>query len=294
MAAGPGADPGGALTTMANSTSGESVLSRVVRIFEAFDPDVPACTISELARRADLPPATTSRLVNELIEHGWLSRDAGRRISIGMRGWELITRASPVLGLRDAAMPFMQELHAVVGNPVQLAVHQDGEVLCIEQLCAPGAVRDISRFAGRLPLHASASGLVLLANSPVAVQESVLTGSSPADTVADRKRLRAVLGEIRRTGLAVCADRGRSTTSMAVPVRARSGHTVAALTVVVANRAVTRSFVPALTAAALGIAQSLGGPNPARETADRRAPAGVSAGVRGYPALTMSAGGFSA
>jgi DNA-binding IclR family transcriptional regulator len=161
---------------MARSTSGESVLSRLVRILEAFDSDTPAVTVTELARRADLPLATASRLVNELIGYGWLRRDNQRRVRIGVRLWELASRASPTLGLREAAMPVMQDLHAVVGHHVQLAVLQHREVLYVERLSTPGAVRNLSRFAGRLPLHATAPGLVLLAHAPVEIQESVLSG----------------------------------------------------------------------------------------------------------------------
>lgn len=39
---------------------------------------------------------------------------------IGVRLWELAQRASPTLSLRDAAMPFLEDLHAVVGHHVQL------------------------------------------------------------------------------------------------------------------------------------------------------------------------------
>ena len=43
--------------------NGESVLSRTVRILEAFSQDEPALTVSEIARRSDLDVATASRLV---------------------------------------------------------------------------------------------------------------------------------------------------------------------------------------------------------------------------------------
>jgi DNA-binding IclR family transcriptional regulator len=55
---------------MARSSNGESVLSRVMRIFDALGPDASAITVGELARRADLPVATTSRLVSELVGCG--------------------------------------------------------------------------------------------------------------------------------------------------------------------------------------------------------------------------------
>jgi len=45
---------------MANSPSGESVISRVVRLMSAFDRDLPTMTLSGLARRAGLP-LTTAR-----------------------------------------------------------------------------------------------------------------------------------------------------------------------------------------------------------------------------------------
>ncbi len=36
--------------------------------------------------------------------------------------WELALRASPALGLREAAKPFMEDAHAVLGHHVQLGV----------------------------------------------------------------------------------------------------------------------------------------------------------------------------
>ncbi|MER6064958.1 helix-turn-helix domain-containing protein [Streptomyces sp. NPDC001792] len=143
---------------------GESVLARIVRIFEAFTPEDSSLTVSEISRRTGLHVATASRLVAELVSYGFLTRDADRRVRIGMRLWELATRASPSLSLRGAAMPFMEGVHDVVGHHVQLGVLNDDDVLFLERLTARGAVVNYTRIAGRLPLHASSSGLVLLAH----------------------------------------------------------------------------------------------------------------------------------
>ncbi|MCZ9342622.1 helix-turn-helix domain-containing protein, partial [Streptomyces sp. TRM76130] len=89
-----------------------------MRILEAFTPDEQALTVSEISRRAGLHVATASRLVAELVSLGCLARDADRRVRIGVRLWELGTRASPTLSLRDAAMPFMEGVHDVVGHHV--------------------------------------------------------------------------------------------------------------------------------------------------------------------------------
>ncbi|WP_431958022.1 IclR family transcriptional regulator [Nocardia lijiangensis] len=248
---------------MARSSSGESLLSRVVRIYEAFGPEHRAVTLSELAQRSDLPLATASRLVNELIDYGWLRRDAQRRVCVGVRMWELASRAAPTLGLHDAAYPIMADLHAVVGHHVQLGVLQDREVLYIERLSAPQAVRNQVRVAGRLPLHATSSGLVLLAHGPRELQESVLSGPLRAltpYTITSPDLLRTTLGEIRRTGLAYCPGFvDECATGIAVPVRAAGGRIVAALSVVVPNDASARTAVPALHAAGRGISRMFGG-----------------------------------
>ncbi|WP_433563237.1 IclR family transcriptional regulator [Nocardia sp. CA-151230] len=247
---------------MARSTSGESLLSRVVRIYEAFGPDHRAVTLSELARRSDLPLATASRLVNELIEYGWLRRDAQRRVCVGVRMWELASRAAPTVGLQEAAIPFMSDLHAATGHHVQLGVLQGGEVLYIERLFAPRSVRNRVRVAGRLPLHATSSGLVLLAHSPLEVQEATLhrpLQSFTPRTITNPALLRSTLSEIRHTGVAYCPGYvDECATGIAVPIRATGGRVVAALSLLMPNDGAARGAIPALRTAGRGISRLLG------------------------------------
>lgn len=246
---------------MVRPARGESVLSRVVRIFETFEPDTPALRVSDVARRAGLHVATASRLIDELVGHGWLRRDPDRRVRVGVRLWELASRASPTLGLREAALPFMEDLHAVVGHHTQLAVLEDREVLFVERLSAPGAVVNVTRVAGRLPLHASSSGLVLLAHAPAELREEVLTGPLPAyrrTTLTEPARLRRFLADVRRDGYAYCAGFiDEETTGIAVPLRGPAGDVVAALSVIVPTGRNARMQIPALRAAARGISRTI-------------------------------------
>lgn len=245
---------------MARSPSGESVLERTVRIFEAFTPGGPALRVADIARRAGLPTATASRLVAELVEHGLLARDEDRRVRVGVRMWELALRASPTLSLREAAMPFLEDLHAVVGHHVQLGVLDGEEVLFVERLSAPGAVVNYTRIAGRLPLHASSSGLVLLANGPRELQEKVLAGPLPGyteHTITTPARLRATLAGVRRDGYAFCPGHIHpDALGVAVPVCA-DGRVVAAVAAIVPHSPDGRAVVPALRAAARGIGRTL-------------------------------------
>jgi DNA-binding IclR family transcriptional regulator len=241
--------------------NGESVLARAVRIFEAFTPEEPALTVSEISRRSGLHVATASRLVAELVSYGFLTRD-DRRVRIGMRLWELATWASPSLSLRNAAMPFMEGVHDVVGHHVQLGVLDGDEVLFLERLTAPEAVINYTRIAGRLPLHASSSGLVLLAHGPADLRARVLDGHLDRytpDTPATAARLRAVLAEVRRQGYAYCPGYVHpDALGIAAPVRDARGEVVAALAVIVPNVAGGSSVVPVVRTAARGVSRALG------------------------------------
>lgn len=246
---------------MARSSSGESVLERVVRILEAFTPQDRALTVGEIARRAGLPPATGSRMVADLVEHGLLTRDGDRRVRVGTRLWELASRASPTLSLRELAMPVLEDLLRAVGHHAQLGVLDGDEVLFVERLSAEHAVINYTRIAARLPLHASSSGLVLLAYGSGVLQERVLEGPltrfTPL-TVTDPEELRGRLADIRRRGVVLCPGFLHvDATGIAVPVRDETGGVVAAVSVIVPNDERARGYVPVLTAAARRIEKRL-------------------------------------
>jgi DNA-binding IclR family transcriptional regulator len=232
-----------------------------VRIFAAFTPDERVLSVSQIARRAGLHPATASRLIAELASHGLLAREPDRRVRVGVRMWELASRASPTLGLREAAMPFMEDAHAVLGHHVQLGVLDGDEVLYLERLSAPGAVINYTRIAGRLPLHMSSSGLVLLAFGPRELRERVLAGPLPGltpNTITTSAELRAALAEVRRQGFAYLPGHlHEDALGVAVPVRDERSAVVAALAAVVPVGTERPLLTGALTTAARGITRTL-------------------------------------
>lgn len=222
---------------MANSSSGDSVLGRIVRILSAFDPQHPDLTLASLAARADLPTSTAYRIVDEMIDHDLLHRDPAGRIRVGVGMWELANRASDTVSMGRIARPHMLAVNARIGEHVQLAIMRESDVLFLERVSAPQAGPNIAHVGGRLPTHASASGLILLAQQPEHVREAYLRrdlARMTASTITDPAQLRAVLAEARRTGFATLPGHMvASSTSCAVPVAGPTGEVVAALGAVV-------------------------------------------------------------
>ncbi|WP_219588418.1 IclR family transcriptional regulator [Kocuria flava] len=249
---------------MANSPTGESVLERMDRILAAFTAEHSRLTGGQLAVLAGLPPATAHRLARDMARQGWLERVEGGRYVVGTRLWELANRASRELTLARTARPFMGDIHAVLRQHVQLGIMEGREVLLLERLSHPGAVPVRASVAGRLPLHLSATGLVLLAHAPGEVQQAYLEGPLAAFTPlspTDPHEVAAELERIRARGHAVQTGYLEpETTGIAVPVRGRGEQVLAGLGVITpagdpGGRA--PAIVQALHTAAHGIRRTL-------------------------------------
>jgi len=250
------------LPRMANSPSGDTMVVRIVRILGAFDAEHTNLTVSELARRAALPVSTAHRITTELTTEGLLERDASGRLRIGMRLWELTTRGSRALALRQAALPEMERVQATLREHVQLGVVDGNDVLFLEQLSHTTAVSNVAAVAGRLPLHASSSGLVLLAFGRQQLRDRILGGTLRAvgpKTITDPATLRRRLEAVRRDGYAVLAGSIESVaTGISVPVVDRAGTTIAALSAIVPHGwRRERETLDGLRAAARSIAGSI-------------------------------------
>ncbi|MDR7187786.1 DNA-binding IclR family transcriptional regulator [Microbacterium sp. BE35] len=245
---------------MANSPSGDSMTERIVRVLETFTAERSMQSAADIGRRAGLPSSTAHRIVDELVDAGLLERDEDRRVHLGMRLWELALRGSTALRLRQAALPHMEQVQARIREHTQLAVLEQDEALFLERLSHPDAGANITRIAGRLPLHASSSGLVLLAHAPSALRERVLAGSLrplAPETVTDAARLRRLLAEVRRAGVVVAPGSIEAvSTGVAVPIR-DAGEVVAALSVVLPRETDPESAIQALREAAAGIEADL-------------------------------------
>lgn len=245
---------------MANSPSGESVVTRVVRVLDTFSADRTVQTASEIGRRAGLPTSTAHRLVDELVASGVLERDEDHRVRLGLRLWELALRGSTALRLRQAALPHMEAVQSELREHTQLAVLEQEEALFLERLSHPDAGANITRVAGRLPLHASSSGLVLLAHADPALRDRVLAAPLHRvgpDTITDAVRLRRTLAGIRRSGVVVAPGSIEAvSTGVAVPIR-EAGAVIAALSAILPRGTPPDPAVAALRAAARRIEADL-------------------------------------
>lgn len=248
----------------------DSGVARVAAVLGAFDAEHAELRVSELARRAGLPKSTTSRLVRDLVQHGFLERK-GADLHLGTRLFELGELASRHRNLRAIALPYMADLREATRQTVHLAVLDEVEVVYVEILRSRDAPSMPSRVGGRLLAHAAAVGKVLLAFSDEAVVEVVcsrpLTRVGPR-TITAPGHLRRELARIRGTGLAYESEEsGPGVGCVASAVVGADGRPVAAISISGwSGRLNLRRVGPAVRTAALAMGRELRGPaNPPDE-----------------------------
>lgn len=244
-----------------HSAVGASVTSRALALLGAFDATHRSLTLSELARRANLPLATAYRLVGELVGWGALVRRPSGKYVVGRRMWDLGLLAPVESGLRQAAAPFLHDIYGATLATVHLAVRDGATALYIDRVSGHASVPVVSQIGSRLPLHATGVGKVLLAYAPHEIQLDVLAGLTRVTpyTVIQPGRLLAALRCVRREGYAQTVDEmSLGASSVAVPVRSQDKTVIAALGIVVPRfKRDQLRLVAALQVAAQGIGRSI-------------------------------------
>lgn len=201
-------------------------LERGLLLLQALGQSGPV-SLSELARLTKLSPSTAYRLLETLRRHGFVAWD-GNFWRVGLRCYQVGLSFVARGGLLEAAPPQMRQLVAQVGESVNLAVLDGSEAVYVHQVEGHHLVRMFTHLGGRVPLHCSGVGKVLLAwcapdEAKKLLGEGPYTAFTPK-TLTQWSTLEAELSKIRQQGYALDdEEREAGVRCIAAPIQDRSG-----------------------------------------------------------------------
>jgi DNA-binding IclR family transcriptional regulator len=246
-------------------------VDRAVRILTALQ-GARRMGLSELAAQLELAPSTVHGIVRTLLAHGMIAqeRDSGR-YRLGPATLRLGNVYLDTLELRARAVPWAEDLARRTGLAVRTAVllaAPTTDVVVVAHEPRPDGSRQMTEVGIVIPAHACALGKALLAfESPDAfLLDEAADGqlrSMTGETVTDPARLRSVLAEVRRSGIATEAEEAvLGECGVAAPVGDHSGGVAGAVGLVVPQTQwpVDATAVDALRTAARSISRELGAP----------------------------------
>jgi DNA-binding IclR family transcriptional regulator len=194
-----------------------------------------------------------------MIQLGWLEKPGGR-YRIGKRLFEIASLAPIRIELREAALPYLQDLHQATKITVQLGVLDGSQVLVVEKITGHRPMPMLHQVGGMIPAHCSALGRAILAYSQPSVIDAALTGPLAARTPRTLTSKTAIMRELTAVperGWAVDREEGNIGIScVAAPIFGSLGDVAAALSVTGPSQLVRADRIgPAVRMAAAAVSR---------------------------------------
>ncbi|KAB0265872.1 IclR family transcriptional regulator domain-containing protein [Microvirga brassicacearum] len=251
----------------AKSPEGESrefvaSLEKGLAVIEAFGPDQPRLTLTDVAKRTGITRAAARRYLHTLAKLNYADFD-GRYFSLRPRilrlGYAYLSSSS----LPERLQPALEKISSLTGESSSAAM-LDGDDIVYVARSATQRIMSVSLGVGtRLPAYCTSLGRAILAHQPPAEIDAYLRRvrlePRTPKTITRKPEFLAALDEVKRKGCAVIDEELElGLRSIAIPLVQPNGSVRIALNVStqaarVAAKDMESRFLPALRDGAEGL-----------------------------------------
>lgn len=245
-----------------------NAIGKVAAVLEAVSTE---SRLSKIAAAVELPVSTVHRILQELVEVGWVRVDEQHGYLLGARLLALGARAADGATLVRISSPILRDLRDSTGHTVHMAVRQGDEMVYLAKLDGRRAYQMRSHVGLTIPLHCTAVGKAVLARMPLdEVRALVGRTGLPRRTEHTIGRLDDLVRHleiVRRQGYAVDEEENEAHVwcVAAAPLNpngtAMAGLSVSSLTFDI-DEARMQRHTKLVVAAAHQISSALGAPSP--------------------------------
>lgn len=183
-------------------------VNKAIDVLEAFLKHESEMGITELARLSRLNISTVYRITSVLVRRGYLSQRQKRgKYFIAPKLLEFSNVIRKQMNIGNVAFPFLDKLHEVTNESINLAILDGSETVCIEQIESNQSLRIMTKVGTRFPLYCTGVGKVFLAYmGEKEVERYVRSKGLPhhtENTITELTKLKEELATIRQEGVAV-------------------------------------------------------------------------------------------
>lgn len=215
-------------------------VGKAFAVLKSFTSEAFELTLSEVAARADLDRGTAFRLIQTLIELGYLQGvPQSRRFRLGVAcldlGYTVLSHGS----LRVIVEPLLRDLVPDAGDAASLGMLDGGDVIYLARVSAGLDRYKMDRRPGtRIPAYSAALGHAMLAHlqrdEQIARLESRPRVKLSERTLTDLDALLARLDQVKKKGHAVSdGENAYGLRTLATPILDAQGSVIAGLSITV-------------------------------------------------------------
>ncbi len=208
-----------------------------IELLEAFKGENDEMGVTELSKKLGLHKNNVFRLLATLELRGYIEQDKQTgNYKLGVKVLELGQQFVKHLGLLRQAHPVMRELLAKCNENIYISVLRGANCVYIDGVEANQVVKVTSRIGHRLPIHATASGKVLLAweneDDILKLLPTEELKKFTPNTITSRTTLIKVLDEVKKKGFATDLEElDLGVRCIAAPIRDYTRKIVGALSI---------------------------------------------------------------
>jgi IclR family transcriptional regulator, acetate operon repressor len=184
---------------------GVQSVDRVFHLLEHLADGGGSMSLSDLARRTDLPMPTIHRLLRSMVNRGYVRQESSKRYALGPRMIRLGESASRMLG--SWATPHLVGLVAKYGETANMAMMEGDACVYVAQVPSQQSMRMFTEVGRVVMLHCTGVGKALLSTlSDEQVIATLKRTGMPArteHTITHPQTMLEALAEIRKRGYAV-------------------------------------------------------------------------------------------
>ncbi len=219
-----------------NANKNAPALARGLKVLELLAEEESELSLKSIAERLSIPTPSLWRILGVLRENGYLLFDEDKKTyRLGFKFLYLGNIFMSRMGFRSQARGYLKKLMELTGETAELSARVKDQLILIEQVEGPEAVRLFSRIGSAYPyFHATAPGKVYLAHMTGEKLKRVMDRMGlpriTEHTIADFQSLEKELKAVRKNGYAFDKQEMRmGVVRISAPVYDKRGKVVACL-----------------------------------------------------------------
>jgi DNA-binding IclR family transcriptional regulator len=212
-------------------------VDKAILILNCFSTEKPIMGVGEISQLTGYTKSTVSRILSTMEKHGCVMKTGSSgKYQLGYRINLWANMGARQNNLVNIARSIMEKLRDQSGEEVALYVLEGARRVCIMRVESLHEIAKVGPVGTYYPLHAGASGKVLLAYLPADNRNAIIRKGRlekyTSLTITDTKKLEKDLKAIRKKGYAVSrGEREPDAFSVTAPVWDASGRVVASISI---------------------------------------------------------------
>lgn len=243
-------------------------VDKAITVLNCFSLERPILGVGEISGLTGYTKSTVSRLLTTIQRHGCVERAGGHgKYQMGYRINLWANMGVRQNNLVNIARSVMEKLRDKCGEEIALYVIEGDRRVCVDRVASLHEIAKVGPVGTYYPLHAGASGKVLLAYLPEDQRNAIISKGRlekfTSLTITDHKKLEKDLRAIRNKGYAVSrGEREPDAFSVTAPIWDAGGRIVASISISGPNFRLTdkqlKKDIQEILAAAKEISYKLG------------------------------------